>query len=219
MILDYIDHLEFDAESENYLFDAQETLGRLSQGLYWLFEEVNIIEQEVRKKANEKDVLIDLVHGILDETPIAWLSCAFQWYSVSVYNYCRLVGYLASSEKNFAAQYPQRVIPNVITYRHKIAAHLAITKPYSDDNLSDIRASVNTKIIFARGRLRAGAISEIFTGEDGKAIKPNHRTSWSLVNTHNRLIPRYWPNGPLEVSEAIRIPAKSSRKFTIDWND
>ena len=76
-----------------------------------------------------------------------------------------------------------------------------------------------SNIVYAHGYLRAGAMSEIVTDEKGYEVKVSHKTSWSLTKTHNKLLPRYWPNGPLETSQSIKLSAGKTRKFKIDWED
>jgi len=65
------------------------------------------------------------------------LSCAFQWYAISAYNYVRLVGWLAIRNPKLLGEYINKVIPTITEYRHKIAAHFAITIPKDDKLLID----------------------------------------------------------------------------------
>ena len=108
-----------------------------------------------------------MVNGPIKDIPTDWLSCAFQWYAVSVYNYVRLVGWLSKGNNSFIKEYIKRVIPKLTNYRHKVAAHFAFTAPQKNDNKADLIASIMTNIIYTHGFLRAGAISEIFTDNNG----------------------------------------------------
>lgn len=217
MILDYLEKLSTDDESANA------TLARLSQGLFWLYDSVNDAEKHVRKNAAKDNVLIGVVDGVLknvpSDIPVEWLSCAFQWYAVSVYNYARLVGWLAFKDVKQAKEYANNTLPRISVYRNKVAAHFAITDPWKDDNLADQSASIMTNTIYAHGYLRAGAMSEVLVDENGSKVESSHKTSWSLTKAHNQLIPRYWPNGPIKVVEAIKMPAKSTKNFKIDFSD
>lgn len=218
MILDYIDRLEIEVDDDDYLFDAQMTLARLSQGLFWLNSSVTKAEINVRRGAAKDNTLIAVVDGPIKNVPTDWLSCAFQWYAVSVYNYVRLVGWLGTKDTDFARDYAYRVIPKITKYRHKVAAHFAITDP-RNDNEADLITSIITSIIYAHGYLRAGALSEILIDETGNEVTVSNKTSWSMTKTHNELVPRYWPNGPLKTSQSIKLSAGATRKFKIDWAD
>lgn len=218
MILDYIDKLEFISENEDYLFDAQMSLARLSQGLFWLYNSVAEAEQHVRNEALKDNTLICVVNGIIKEIPTEWLSCAFQWYAVSLHNYVSLVGWLISKDTRFVKDYTRKVLPIITEYRNKVAAHFAITDPRGD-NEADLIASIMTNIIYAHGYLRAGAMSEIVTDEKGNEVKVSNKTSWSLTKTHEKLIPRYWIDGPLKASQSIKLSAGVTRKLKIDWGD
>jgi len=218
MIIDYIDKLEFTADNEDYLFDAQMTLARLSQGLFWLYNSVVQAEGFVREKAAKDNSSIVFEDWVINNVHSDWLSCAFQWYTVSAYNYVRLVGWLATKDPGFTSLYVQRVIPKVTNYRHKVAAHFAITDP-RNDNEADLISSINTNIIYAYGYLRAGAMSEIITDEKGNDLEVSKTISWSLTKTHDALIPRFWPNGPLKAFQSFQISPGSKRKFKFDWED
>ena len=216
MILDYLDHLEFDSKDADYLFDAQMTLGRLSQGLFWLYEAVSKIDRNIHIKALKENIKICIVNGILDDIPL-WLPSAFQWYAVSAYNYARLVGWLATRDNEFVKGYVKKVMPRITEYRHKIAAHFAITQP-RNDNKADQIASIMTNIIYANQHLLAGAISEKLIDENGNEVVAKNKTAWSLTKSHLELIPRYWPNGPLDAHQSIQLSAGATRNLLIDYD-
>ena len=218
MILDHIDNLTFDPGDQDYLYEAQMTLGRLSRGLFWLNDAVTAAELQSRIAAQRENVLVGVVEGVLKDLPIEWLSCAFQWYAVSLYNYVRLAGWLATRDKKKAIDYVHRVIPKVATYRHKIAAHFAITYP-KGDNDADLVSSLMTGIVFAHGYLRAGAVSEIVKDASGNDVESVNKTSWSMTKTHGKMTARFWPNGPLPAHSSIRIGPGVTRKLKIDWED
>ncbi len=216
MILDYIDHLEFNPGTEDYLFDAEETLARLSQGLFWLYNYTKNFENKVLTRKKDINEIYGLAGKILPNTPSEWLSSAFIWYSISINNYCRLVAWLSTNDLKVVNKYPRKIIPRVVMFRHKVAAHFAITDP-GNDNLADLRSSIMTKVIFTKGTLVGGAVSEVYTDENGHEIRKKHNTSWSLVRTHEKLMPRFWPKGPIEVSEALQLSATATRKFLVRY--
>ncbi|MBE0670004.1 MAG: hypothetical protein IH588_05390 [Anaerolineales bacterium] len=218
MILDHVENLEFNADDEDYLFDAEMTLARLSQGLFWLDNSVRQAENLVRKKAIKENIVLSVLDEPLNSAPADWISCAFQWYAVSAYNYVRLVGWLATKDTKFTDDYVKRVMPKVVEYRHKVAAHFALTAPRKD-NAADLVSSVMTNIIYAHGYLRAGAMSEILVDKSGGELLTKNKTSWSLTKTHDKLVHRYWPSGPLKTYQAFKVSAGSTRKFSFDWED
>ncbi len=218
MILDHVEKLRLIADDEDYLFDAQMTLSRISQGLFWLYDSVAAAERQARIEARKDNTLIGVVDGVLKGLPTDWLSCAFQWYAVSLYNYIRLTGWLVSKDTKFINGYVKRVIPRVTSYRHKVAAHFAITSPRCD-NEADMISSVMTNIVYAHGYLRAGAMSEVITDAMGNEVEVSTKTSWSLTKVHNQLTPRFWPDGPMKAYLSIKLSEGATRKFKIDWED
>ena len=145
---------------------------------------VSQAEQLVRKNAAKDNVLIGITDGIIKNIPTDWLSCAFQWYAVSAYNYVRLIAWLSTKDSAFTKDYLKRVIPRVTEYRHKVAAHFAITAP-RDDNEADMIASIMTNIVYAHGYLRAGAMSEILTDENENEITGNPIDLWQSTEISN----------------------------------
>ncbi len=105
MVLDHIDNLS--AQDDNDF--ALTTLARLSQGIFWLYDSVDEAETLVRKRAAKENINIGVIDGVLKDVPtdipIEWLSCAFQWYAVSAYNYARLVGWLTYKDAKQAKDY------------------------------------------------------------------------------------------------------------------
>lgn len=182
MILDYVDNIQLPEESADRHFDARMALGRLAEGLFWLNRTVNHLEHRACAAAAKDDVRLAIAGGILDEQPLGFLSCAFQWYAMSACNYAQLVGWLASGEPRAAKRYLQKVLRRVSQYRNKVAAHLAMAEPRGD-NEADLAASVMTQIVYAHGRFYAGSLSPIIEGAD-VTISVSQDLSWSLTLAH-----------------------------------
>jgi hypothetical protein len=160
MILDYIENFELlDNEADNH-FDALMALARLGEGLFWIHQEVAQIELDIRRESLKDNVEFAIAGGILEKKPFGLLSCAFQWYAVSACNYAQLVGWLYTRNTASAKEYVRKVMPRLLNFRNKVAAHFAITAPH-DDNEADLIASVMAHIIFVRGRLCAAALTPI----------------------------------------------------------
>ncbi len=216
MILDFIDKLELpDTEVENH-YDARMALARLGEGLFWIHQEVTKIEIELRKEAAKDNTQVAIAGGMLENQPFGLLSCAFQWYAVSACNYAQLIGWLATRDTNSAKKYVKKVMPRLLNYRNKVAAHFAITDPLRD-NEADLAASVMTHIIYVRGRLCAAAITPVLKN-NGQEITVSKDFSWSLSLAHERLVPRYWANGKPKSYQSLKVPPGET-KINISWAD
>lgn len=214
VILDHLTGFELSgvaAQKNHYSLMA---LARLAHGMFWLNREVLKIEQQTRSEAVSQDVLVD---PTVDADWMGFVSCAFQWYAVSACNYVQLVGWLKTGSTPGAKAYVKGVIPRLVQYRHKVAAHPAVTEPRGD-NEADLVASVLTQVIYAHGRFLAGALTlEVKSGKDWTRASGDN--NWSLTLAHERLSKRYWPNGPPEVFQAIPIDAGEKAVLRISWSD
>jgi len=216
VILDYIEKLEIpDDEIDNH-FDARMALARLGEGLFWIHRDVAKIELDLRRESAKDNTELAIVGGILDNKPFGLLSCAFQWYAVSACNYAQLVGWLATHDTGSAKTYVKKVMPRLLSYRNKVAAHFAITDPHRD-NEADLVASVMTHIIYVRGRLCAAALTPVIKS-NGQEITVSKDNSWSLTLAHERLAPRFWANGEPKSYQSLRVPPGDT-KINISWSD
>ena len=116
-----------------------------------------------------------------------------------------------------AKQYVARVMPRVVQYRNKVAAHFAITEPRRD-NEADLAASVMTQVVYAKGRLCAAALTPVL-GTGPQEVNVTRDVSWSLTLTHERLVPRYWPSGPPRGYQALLVPPQTTISFNFSWTD
>lgn len=192
-------------------------LARLGEGLFWLHRTVRELERRARIDATSEDVKLAVAGGILDRQPLGLLSCTFQWYAVSACNYAQLVGWLATGDSESAKQYVKRVMPRIVQYRNKVAAHFALTDPRRD-NEADLAASVMTQVVYAHGRLCAAALTPVVTAGN-QEITASRDLSWSLTLAHERLLPRYWPGKPPKAFQALKIPPKSTVTLNMSWSD
>jgi len=215
LILDYIDNLElFDDEVDQH-FESCMALARLGEGLFWIYREIVKIELGLRKESEKDDIELAIVGGILESKPFGLLSCAFQWYAVSACNYAQLVGWLATRDIDSAKKYVKKVMPRLLRYRNKVAAHYAITNPYHD-NEADLIASVMTHIIYVRGRLCAAALMPVVRS-NGQEIKVSNDNSWSLTLAHECLVQRFWADGEPKSYQSLKVPP-GEIKINISWS-
>lgn len=223
MILDHVDNLSLSAQDVDREFESRMALARLSEGLSWINSEIIRIQNAARKMANDarddqgKIPLVVTAGGILDKIPLGVLSGAFNWYAVSACNYAQLVGWMIFKDGKQAKSYVKRVMPRIYTYRNKIAAHLAITDPYQNDNEADLAASLLTSVVFLQGYFFAGAMEPTLQNESEK-VNVSNKMSWSLTIAHKRLEKRWWPNGHEKSYPSIKLGAGETKNFTLDWS-
>lgn len=99
-----------------------------------------------------------------DTTP---MSVMFHWFSISAVNLLRLIGLadimnrqnwksldIAENRKEISAHckdYVESVIPEVLEYRNKVAAHFAITDPRKEDNVASLEYSIMPQVSWMKG--------------------------------------------------------------------
>ena len=215
-ILDHTDNLRIAQPESDERFEELMALNRMAAGLWWLYQMVLDWERILSVEAQEDDVQLAIVGGILENKPMEVLSCAFQWYAVSACSYARLVSWLATGGSKSTRDYILKVMPTIYAYRNKIAAHLALTDPRGD-NEADLETSLMTQVIYSRGRLCAGSLTPILNPGENE-ITVSRDLSWSLTLAHQRLAPRYWPDGPPAANQSIRVPPGKST-FNVSFPD
>jgi hypothetical protein len=215
MILDHKENLVLSDEVAKQYEYATEALTRLADGLFWIDEDVKRVEKYTLSRARKENIQIASAGGILENTPLGRLSCQFQWYAVSAYNYAQLVGWLIYGDTVQAKAYVNRVMPNISKYRNKVAAHFALTDPRKDDNVATLTASVMTYIVYAKGHFYAGSVSPKTI--DAKEIEQSKIPAWSLTIAHKQLSERFWPRGRTKTYPAIMIPGGESVKIEVNY--
>jgi hypothetical protein len=123
------------------------------------------------------------------------LTCGFHWYAMSAYQYGMIVGNIAHRQDQsqpFPDKYVERVMPGILAFRHKVAAHFAWTKGNKRDNPAERQASVMQMPTFVDDSYHVGVMT-LAVGKAGDhstsaAIKP-----WSITKMHEQLRARYWP--------------------------
>jgi hypothetical protein len=131
----------------------------------------------------------------LNRVPKTLLTCAFHWYAVSACNYVKVVGAIAYRQDNrrpLPALYVEQVIPEVLAFRDKVAAHFAWATRNSKDNEAERLASVLPPLSFVGQSFEVGAFTVGLVNQ-GKASSSQTIASWSICAIHERLRNRYWP--------------------------
>jgi len=155
---------------------------------------------------------------------IPFLACCFSWFSVSLVNYLRLVALVdlwrsrSWTSQDIAnpanhkivsvhcAAYAKRVAPDIVAWRHKIAAHFAATQPKAGDSLATLEATVMNPIVFERPYYWVSALQ--WCTESGVSSLPR----WALTQVFENLAPRLWPHwslAPVPEQGALRDDQQS----------
>ena len=175
------------------------TLRNLANGLEFLYEQVDKVEKSLIGPVQGKLKLVfagNIPH--LPKKTLAFVTCAFHWYAVSVCNYVWLVGWLAHrADKNQRKpqKYANDMIPAVVTYRNKVAAHLSTLEP-RDDNPADLEATLLFPLTLNDDGFYVGGW-DITTTKNGHSSQSKHDIKWSLTKIHTQLAKRYWPQSEI----------------------
>lgn len=150
-------------------------------------------------------------HPYFDYVPKPLLTCAFHWYAISACQYVRTVGAIAyrqGSISDLPKAYANRIIPEVVAFRDKVAAHFAWSTENGRDNDAERLASVIPQLSFHSGSFHIGSLV-ISLRRNGNATSSETIAPWSLSKVHETLTARYWPAQDGKVkspAEKVREP-------------
>lgn len=160
-------------------------------------------ELERRYIASDPDAEHVVLHTFMPVPSI--VPCAFNWFSVTLVNYLRLVALVQlmnangwkspslaepnnrSEIRNHCTSYVKAVAPEVYAWRNKVAAHFAATDPFRDDNLGTLEQSVMSMVEFQYPYYHVGLGK--WTSRNEISQLPN----WALTKVYEDLHPRLWP--------------------------
>jgi len=171
----------------------------LSEGMRYLYHQVKRCEEVVERRVNPQGNLKVAGFGNLPEfhdLPMPLLICSFHWYAISACQYVRTVGAIAHSQDQTRAKppdYVKSIIPEVLAFRNKVAAHFAWATKNERDNDAERLASILPPLVFADGRFIASGYT-VTLRRSGKTTDSRTIAGWSLTEVHERMIARYWPN-------------------------
>ena len=195
--LDHLDNIAFDGD--NPPFDNYHAFSNLRYGLYKLASEIR--ELEVQKQSDKKGPIFSLD---FTSNPVNnLLVCYFDWFSISVSNYVRLVGLFnlmvqknwkskdlqsnANEVKQYCSEYAKKVIPEIQLWRNKVSAHFAATDPIGD-TLGTIELTVFSFVTYVKPYFEVGGANFSTQGESSEFKR------WSVTETYDILTPRFWPD-------------------------
>lgn len=171
----------------------------LQNGMKFLYHQAAHSDEVVKQQLNPLDKLQIMCFGNLPELnqiPQTLLTCAFHWYSISACQYVRLVGAIAYRQDRSRLsplQYVKNVIPEVLTFRDKVAAHFSWSTKHSQDNDAERLVSILPPLLFINDSFHVGAHT-VALQKSGKASTSEEIKAWSICKVHQQLRKRYWPS-------------------------
>ncbi|MCC6679878.1 MAG: hypothetical protein IT445_03150 [Phycisphaeraceae bacterium] len=197
-VLDHIDNIKVPGNVFEQPANEYWALICLRDGLEFLYRQAVRCDQAAKKaiglQENSKFVGLGNVPE-LNRIPKTLLTCAFHWYAVSACNYVMIVGAIAYRQGNsrvLPAKYVKKVIPEVLAFRDKVAAHFAWATRNSKDNEAERLASILPPLSFVGESFQVGEFAVVLrdqgTESDSRTIAP-----WSICAVHKHLRDRYWP--------------------------
>jgi hypothetical protein len=193
--LDHIDNIAVPGTPFKEPANEYFALVCLYQGMEFLYRQAKRIDDGVNQHLG-KDVQFfgSGSAPLFDGIPKPLLTCSFHWYAVSLCNYVRTIGAIAyrqDSTRPLPFEYAKSVIPEVVAFRDKVAAHFAWSTESARDTDADRLASILPPLTWSADSFYVGEM-QIYLKRSGKsstsAMKP-----WSLCKVHDTLRPRYWP--------------------------
>jgi hypothetical protein len=195
MIIDHCEKFELDEDNCRRHANELRTIQYLKVGLDYLNHQVSQIEKKVADQFKNYKVLSYGNDPQLSWVPKDLISCSFHWYATSSCNYVWLVGWLAQkiNPRQVAPMaYAKSVMPEVLLFRHKVAAHLALIFP-KNDSPADLMASTIYPITYNDDAFYVGDFA-ITKKSSNKSSTGLQGVRWSLTRIHAQLAERYWPS-------------------------
>lgn len=197
--LDHIDHIAVPGDVFQKPANEYWALICLRQGLEFINRQAVRCNELVRQRVNPKGelkVTITGNHPDMADVPKGLLTCAFHWYAVTACQYVRTVGAIAclhDSKRLPPAKYVKQVIPEVLVFRDKVAAHFAWATRHKKDSDAERLASIMPSITFQDDVFYVGTWRTSI--RKGDKVSDSHAIqSWSITGIHDRLSHRYWPD-------------------------
>jgi hypothetical protein len=198
ILSDKHDNFELSDEVLRKYEQEYQALGTLFTGLNWLYRNVSRIEGEVKRRLGPCVAYCYPLDNepLLKDMPILIVECFFHWYAVSVCNFVRLIGWIGYNEHKSLKkpnEYVKSVLPEVLLWRNKIAAHFAQTFSVDDqrDNQAERGFSVAPQIGYDEGTFKVASIIISKETNDGNTCSSDALKTWSLTKVHESLLSRY----------------------------
>ena len=198
-ILDHIDGIQVPGQVFERPANEYWALVCWRQGMEFLYNQVSVSDKIARENMNPDGNLKVVTWGNspgLEGLPKGLITCAFHWYAVSACQYVRTVGAIAYRQDNslpLPHEYVKDVIPDVLAFRDKIAAHLAGMTQNSNDNEAERLMSLMPSLGFSDDSLCVNPM--ILTKSSGGQVSDSSILKpWSISKVHQQMRERYWPD-------------------------
>jgi hypothetical protein len=197
-ILDHIDNIVVPGNVFAEPANEYWALVWLRQGMEFLYHQVRRCDEVARQQVNPDGNVRFMGSGNIpafQHLPQSLLTCSFHWYAISACQYVRTVGAIAWRHDNNRPKpqdYAKSIIPEVIAFRDKVAAHFAWCTTNQKDNLAEQFASIIPPLVFQDDSFHVGVLA-IHLSQGGEASNSAAIQPWSLSRIHERLSKRYWP--------------------------
>ena len=203
LILDHTDHI---AVSSNEHHNNLNVLQSLHRGMFHLAQFARRREAEALEKYGKDKITYFSDFGSDIEL---LLGCIFDWFSISLISYMRTIQLMHLMETNewgledlkrkpeqrklhnACDVYINKIAPDVLEWRNKIAAHRAATDPRSD-SLALLTYSTFPTVGYQSPYYVVGHL-RLNLSDGSSAALPQ----WSLTQNFEELTPRYWPSQQL----------------------
>jgi len=198
-VLDYVEGIKVPGDVFTKPVNEYWALVFLKDGMKFLYRQVAMCDELARKQDNPEGKLKIISFGNLPElsrVPKGLLTCAFHWYAIAACQYVRTVGAIAlrhDSTRPRPDKYADSVIPEVVAFRDKVAAHFAWTTKNKKDNEAERLASIIPSLTFINDSFYVGA-QTVTRRSGGKKSNSTDIKPWSISGIHKRMSDRFWPN-------------------------
>ncbi len=197
-----LDHIEgISVPGDVFVKPANEywALVWLNQGMEFLYHQASRCDQTVLKQIPPDSYFETFGNSpFFDAVPKALLTASFHWYAMSAYQYALIVGAIAHRQDNarpIPPHYVRQVMPDVLAFRDKVAAHFAWAKNHDKDNAAERLASILPQLGFIGSSFHMPPYTVAVT-EGEKHSTSESLVPWSICRVHERLRERYWPIKP-----------------------
>lgn len=211
IVLDHIRGIALDRA--NPPFNNYQAFKSNYVGLKILADSVRELERQyVANDPHAAHVVLHMASGVPDLVP-----CAFNWFSVTLVNYLRLVALVelmsangwkssalaepANREKirGHCTDYVRTAVPEIHLWRNKVAAHFAATDPFRDDNLGTLEQSIMNPVTYKYPHYYVGLLQWHTLGESSQL------PTWALTKVYEDIAPRFWPEMQLRPVSASGV--------------
>ena len=191
-------------------FDNYHAFGQNYAGLKILADTVR--EAELKVIADDPYAKHVVLSAFSSSTPPV-VPCAFNWFSVTLVNYLRLIALVDLMAKNswtssaladpanrtaikkHCTDYVKTAVPDIYKWRNKVSAHFAATDPFSNDTLGTLEQSIMDPISYQYPYYHVGMLQWNTQGSSSEL------PTWALTETYQRLASRFWPEMSLREPE------------------